>query len=281
LSPTAEASAGAAGGQSADRYLGVDGARLRYRDEGRGAAVLLVHGWTLDLDVWESQVEALRHAFRIIRFDRRGFGRSSGRPSIEHDVRDVGALCRHFQLERVALVGMSQGSRAVLAYACADPGQVSCIALDGPPEFDSSIPGANASLAPFRELVRTHGLAAFREQWVQHPLMQLRTHDAGTRELLQRIVQRYPGNDLSQGAGDAPPLDLWAKLESLTVPALVITGEHDLPGRVRSADTLAKRLPAGARAVIAGSGHLASLDNPDTYNRLLAAFLARHADFAG
>ena len=148
MSPTAEASAGAAGAQSADRYLGVDGARLRYRDEGRGAAVLLVHGWTLDLDVWESQVEALRHAFRIIRFDRRGFGRSSGRPSIEHDMRDLGALCRHFELKRVALVGMSQGSRAVLAYACADPSQVSCLVLDGPPEFDSCDTGRECYRSP-------------------------------------------------------------------------------------------------------------------------------------
>jgi pimeloyl-ACP methyl ester carboxylesterase len=68
------------------------------------------------------------------------------------------------------------------------------------------------------------------------------------------------------------------QLESLKVPALVITGEHELPERVRSADTIAKRLPAGTRAVICESGHLASLDNPDLYNRLLAAFLTRHAE---
>lgn len=277
---SAEASAGAVNGPSADRYLDLDGARVRYRDEGRGAAVLLVHGWTLDLDVWESQVQALRHAFRIIRFDRRGFGCSSGTPSIEHDVSDIGGLIQHFELERVALVGMSQGSRAVLAYACDHPGQVSCIVLDGPPEFDRSIPGANLSRVPFRELVHTHGLAGFRRQWLQHPLMQLRSRDAGTRELLQRIVDRYPGIDLSEGAGDAPPPNLWAKLDSVAVPVLVMTGEHDLPGRVRSADRLATRFPAGARAVIEGSGHLGSLDNPDSYNRLLAAFLTRHANVA-
>ena len=273
MNPIAEASA-------SDRYFEVDGARLRYRDQGRGAAVLLVHGWALDLDVWEPQVEALAHAYRMLRFDRRGFGRSSGQPSIEHDVRDIGAMCRHFKLERIALVGMSQGSRAVLAYACAHPGQISCLALDGPPEFDSSIPGANVSLAPFRELVRTRGLAAFREQWLQHPLMQLRTRDAALRELLRRIIERYPGNDLGEGAVDAPPPDLLPQLESLTVPMLVITGERDLPARVCSADRLAKRVSNGTRAVIAGSGHLDSLDNPDSYNRVLAAFLSRYADSA-
>lgn len=265
---------------ASDRYLEVDGARLRYRDQGRGAAVLLVHGWALDLEVWEPQVEALTHAYRIIRFDRRGFGRSSGQPSIEHDIGDIGAICRHFKLERLALVGMSQGSRAVLAYACAHPAQIACLALDGPPEFDASIPGANVSLAPFRELVRTRGLAAFRAHWLQHPLMRLRTTDPAAHELLRRIIERYPGHDLSEEALDAPPPDLLRQLESLTVPLLVITGEQDLPARVRAADRLAKRVASGVRAVIAGSGHLDSLDNPDSYNRVLAAFLSRYVDSA-
>jgi 3-oxoadipate enol-lactonase len=265
------------GGASADHYLSVDGARLRCRVQGDGDAVLLLHGWTLDLDVWEAQAQALRTSFRVIRFDRRGFGRSSGQPSLERDVSDIGAVCAHYQLGRVGLVGMSQGCRAVLGFACENPGTVSCIVLDGPPEFDSSIVGANVSLAPFRELVRAHGLAGFREQWLQHPLMQLRTHDVNARELLRRIVERYPGSDLSDGASDAPAPDLSARIDSLRVAALVITGEHDLPGRVRSADDLARRLPAATRAVICDSGHLASLDNPDSYNRQLAGFLARHA----
>jgi pimeloyl-ACP methyl ester carboxylesterase len=74
---------------------------------------------------------------------------------------------------------------------------------------------------------------------------------------------------------------LSAGIDALSVAALVVTGEHDLPGRVRSADNLAKRLAAGVRAVIPGSGHLASLDNPVNYNQQLAQFLARYADLGG
>jgi pimeloyl-ACP methyl ester carboxylesterase len=278
--PSTEPSTHAANASADDRFLSLDGAQIRYRDEGRGAAVLLIHGWTLDLEIWESQVQALRADFRIIRYDRRGFGRSSGEPSIEQDVRDLGAILKHFELERVALVGMSQASRAAVAYACDHPDQVSCLVLDGPPEFNTAVRASNLRLAPFRELVHMQGLSAFREHWLRHPLMQLRTHDAATRELLLRVVERYPGNDLCAGALDLPAPDLWSKLASLTVPALVMTGEHDLSGRVRSADALARQFAAGSRAVITGSGHLDSLDNSDLYNRVLAAFLMRHADVA-
>src|SRR5882724_10020714 len=50
-----------------DWYFDGDGVRLRYRDEGAGFAVVLVHGWALDLDIWEPQAAALRADYRVIR----------------------------------------------------------------------------------------------------------------------------------------------------------------------------------------------------------------------
>src|SRR5438445_7141112 len=90
--------------QPRDLYVEMDGANLRYRDEGKGAAVVLVHGWTLDLEMWDPQAAALAAAYRVIRFDRRGFGLSSGDPSLGRDAADLHALCRHLRLQRVALV---------------------------------------------------------------------------------------------------------------------------------------------------------------------------------
>src|SRR5205807_2369378 len=114
------------GARSADRYLSADGARLRYRDEGEGPPVVLVHGWTLDLEMWDPQVDALRSAFRLVRLDRRGHGQSGGVPAPGHDALDLAALCRHLGLARVALLGMSQGARGVLGFVPADPARVPC-----------------------------------------------------------------------------------------------------------------------------------------------------------
>ena len=65
---------------AADRHLSVPGARLRYRDEGAGPAVVFVHGWTLDLDMWDPQ-EPLAARLRLVRL------RSSGvRPVLRRGV---------------------------------------------------------------------------------------------------------------------------------------------------------------------------------------------------
>lgn len=280
MTATAEASAAGESRGCADRYLVLEEARLRYRDEGSGPPVLMVHGWTMDLDSWEPQAAALGGTFRIVRFDRRGFGSSSGRPTLENDARDIGAICDFLELKRIALVAMSQGTRCAVDFAARHPERVACLVLDGPPEFDNAISGANLSLAPFRALVRTQGLAAFHRQWLEHPLMQLHRADAQTRAQIERIVQRYPGKDLMEDAPTSAPADLLPRLGMLTMPVLVITGEFDLPQRVASADALARRLPSAVRAIVAGSGHLSNLDNPAAYNTLIASFIARHTNAA-
>jgi 3-oxoadipate enol-lactonase len=267
--------------RGADRFLAVAGARLRFRDEGRGPAVVLVHGWTLDLEMWESQVAALRDTFRVVRFDRRGHGLSSVQPGrhaagTRHDAADLAALCRHLGLERVALLGMSQGVRALLDLACAAPERVRALILDGPPAFDLSANDPEVPLARYRRLVMGGAIEAFRHEWARHPLMHLRTRAPAARRLLATMIARYRGDDLAApiGAGRRTPVP---RLESLRAPTLILNGAHDLESRARASQWLLTRLPGAEYAVIPNAGHLPSLDNPAVYNALCRAFLNRHA----
>jgi 3-oxoadipate enol-lactonase len=267
---------------STERNFTVDGARLRYRDEGIGPAVLLVHGWALDLEMWDGLAGALREEFRVVRLDRRGFGLSSGRPALARDATDLDALCRHLVLADVALVGMSQGARAVMRLAMCTERRISCLVLDGPPDLDrgalceEDATYGDVPLNRYSALLRIGGMDAVRREWAMHPLMRLRTVDPDARRLLNAILGRYPGNDLLEGAVPAAPTEERVRPDAITTPTLVITGEHDLPRRVQAADALARRLPVAERAVISGAGHLSNLDNPDAYHNRVRAFLRRH-----
>ena len=262
-----------------DRYLTVGDARIRYRDEGCGPVVLMVHGWTLDLEMWNPQVRALRDSFRIIRLDRRGFGLSSGRPSPASDISDIGCLCEHLGVRQAALVGMSQGVRSVLAFAGRAGEMISCLILDGPPDIGSKAPAGedDIPLDYYRALIRTDGIGAFRREWGAHPLVSLSTKDPRARQLLAAMISRYPGNDLEDRGVS---FDLPSGAEASTVPdvpTLVITGEYEMARRTQAANDLAARSPAAMRAVIPGAGHLSNLDNSIEYNAVLRAFLRRHA----
>jgi 3-oxoadipate enol-lactonase len=261
--------------QTGDAYLLTDGARLRYRDEGQGHAVILLHGWTSDLDMWEPQMSELSACFRIIRLDRRGFGLSSGQPSLAHDLADIRALCRHLDLPQAAVLGMSQGARVALEFARASPAMISCLILDGPPQMGA----AATSDVPYQHygaLARAFGMDAVRREWAQHPLVRLRTRDRRAHELLALMIGRYPGSDLIAGEAQGPELGPWTAA-GIRAPVLVIAGEFDLESRRSVADELALSLPQALRVQIPGAGHLCNLDNPSFYNAVIRDFLSLHA----
>ena len=249
-----------------DHYFTVAGARLRYRDEGRGAALVCVHGWTLGLEMWDAQVAALRDCFRIVRFDRRGHGLSEGISSPERDAADLRALCEHLALRDVALLGMSQGAR-VAVHALHAGQRVWALILDGPPglsaDAETDIPAER-----YRSLALEQGMSAFRREWKRHPLTQLRTAEPARRACLEAMLARYSGNDLWAPAAPSPTV----QPAPLAVPTLVLSGQFDLPTRIQAADELASLL-AAKRAVISGAGHLANLDCPDAYSKCCCDFL--------
>lgn len=97
-----------------------DGTSIYFKDWGSGKPVLFSHGWPLDADMWDSQMEFLAsRGYRAIAFDRRGFGRSS-QPWNGYDydtfADDIAQLIEHLDLRDVTLVGFSMGGGDVSRY---------------------------------------------------------------------------------------------------------------------------------------------------------------------
>jgi pimeloyl-ACP methyl ester carboxylesterase len=262
-----------------ETYLDSAGVRLRYRDEGHGPAVILLHGWTFDLEMWDPQVATLRDEFRLVRFDRRGHGFSGGVADSEADAADIAALCRRLQLRSVALLGMSQGARGALRFASEAPDQVTALILDGPPNLRQAAVDDDVPMNHFRELARSGGLDTFRREWSNHALVQLCTEATPMQSRVQAMIARYPGRELLIPPATAtarPPITP----ERIRVPALVLSGAYDLPSRMQSARELCAQLPAAEHVTLPEAGHLINLDQPALYSRLCRAFLQRHTPAA-
>jgi len=93
---------------------------LYYEDLGSGSPVVLIHGWPLSGASWEKQTAALLAAgYRVITYDRRGFGRSS-KPSVGYNydtfAADLNKVLTTLDLTGVALVGFSMGTGEVTRY---------------------------------------------------------------------------------------------------------------------------------------------------------------------
>lgn len=97
-----------------------DGTQIYFRDWGTGPAIVLIHGWPFNGDMWEKQSTFLaEHGLRVINYDRRGFGRSD-QPWRGYDydtlAADLNSLLEELDLREVTLAGLSMGGGEVVRY---------------------------------------------------------------------------------------------------------------------------------------------------------------------
>src|SRR5690349_19713578 len=149
------------------------GARLVYEVAGDGPAVVLIHGFGLDMRMWDPQIGPLAGRFRVVRHDCRGFGASGPfDPGVPYThAGDLVALLDHLDIGDAALAGLSFGGRVALQAALAAPDRVRGLVLldavlDGVP-WD---PGSARALDEVARRVQAGGGRAGRAAWLAHPL---------------------------------------------------------------------------------------------------------------
>jgi len=257
--------------------LAVPGARLAYEVAGDGPAIVLVHGFGLDMRMWDQQAGSLAQRFRVVRYDCRGFGASGPfDPAIGYThAGDLLALLDHLSIGRAVLAGLSFGGRVVMQTAQEAPERVAGLilldaVLDGVP-WD---PESARSLDETARHAQTFGLRAGREAWLAHPLFAAARRQPEAASSLAAMVGGYPGqhwtgSDPHRQAGPNP-IDT---LEHLVMPVLVAVGEHDVPGFREMSAVLARRIPGAQYHVVGGAGHMINMERPAEVNALLMRFL--------
>ena len=255
------------------------GGRLAYEAAGAGSAVVLVHGFGLDLRMWDLQVEALAENFRVVRYDCRGFGASGPLdPAVPYThAEDLLALLDHLGIEGAALVGLSFGGRVALQTVLAAPTRVRGVALLG--AVLDGVPWDPASQAGVKEVARQikmTGMLAARAAWLAHPLFAAAREHPDLAARLASMVAGYPGQHWLGQDPHRPaapePIDA---LEQVTGPVLVAVGQHDVPCFREMSAVLAHRIPGADYHLVADAGHMINLEQPTAVNELLTRFLTR------
>jgi pimeloyl-ACP methyl ester carboxylesterase len=257
----------------ADSYgeVAVHGGTLPIAMAGDGLPVILLHGWTLHHRMWQPQIAGLAEEFFLVMPDRRGCGGSTAPADLPREAEDVIAIADFLGFDRFAIVGLSQGATVALDVARRFAARLTGVVVSGAPLPALVARDETIALERYRALAAVDDLAALRQDWAAHPLMQGRTPE--TRTLLAARLADYDGRDLLSSS-DVPGLPVEA-LRTLAAPVLALAGEHDTPWRKACAAKLAEVAPRGRHALIEGAGHLANADSSGQFNALVATFL-RH-----
>lgn len=266
---------------SQGHFVDVNGARIYYEVQGTGEPLVLIHGWSLNLRMWDLQVPQLARTFKVIRIDRRGFGQSSGAEDITWDVDDLRRVLDALGVRRIHLLGMSQGARSALKFAVVDRDRVASLILHGasaPDGFGLPFSGPDRLSQPdFEMLAKTSGLDAARRAWANHPIMAIPAGHEDARRRVTELLAAYRGgrwlNPVEPSGPDKPVT--MTDLASVKAPTLVVSGELEVPYLRIVSDALAYGIPGARKVIIPGGGHMVNLIEPERYNRAVLDFLEK------
>ena len=269
------------------RVQGGGGLALHVREWGRpaGPPVLLIHGWSQSHLCWARQYEsALAEEFRLVAYDLRGHGMSEAPAGPEHytDGRlwadDLAAVIDQLGLDRPVLVGWSYGGFIICDYvrahgqdriagvdfvaAATSLGEAAFGTLIGPGFLDhfadATADDLEANIWGMRALVRAFPARPLPADQVETLLASSMTVPARIRASL--VAREIDGDDV---------------LRTLRVPLLVTQGRADTVVLPAMAEHILATCPVAEPSWYDGAGHTTFLEDPDRFNRELAALTRR------
>ncbi|MGB3422986.1 MAG: alpha/beta hydrolase [Castellaniella sp.] len=263
-----------------------DQVRLYYEDWGTGHPVVLLHGWPLDAASWEYQALHLAAAgYRVITYDRRGFGRSD-RPWGGYDydtlAADLDALVRALDLHEAALVGFSMGggevARYLSTYGAARVSRVVLLAAVTPglaqaPDRPEGVPGeVFDGLFQALEQDRIGFLGAYSKT-VFRPDEDETVNEARRHWYLDMALRASP-RAVVETARSWAGTDFRQDMRAFTIPTLVIHGAEDTSVPPALAGRASARMIPGARYLeYPQAGHFLIVDEAARVTRDVLDFL--------
>jgi non-heme chloroperoxidase len=261
---------------------------IYYEDQGSGPTVVLLHGWPFDGRSWEPQLHPLLSAgYRVVNYDRRGFGRSS-RPSVGYDfdtlAADLGTVLSELDLRDVTLIGFSLGTGELARYVgrYGTDRLRSLVFIESlAPSFVKSADNPNgvdeAGVAGVQQAILDD-----RYAWLTGLIGDFLNLD----DYLGKRVSEETVRALWAAGVEASPYATWAcvrtwlddfsaDIRRIDVPTLVLHGTAD---RILSVDGQGRRLhaalPAARYVEIDGGPHVGCVTHSAEINRELLAFLS-------
>jgi pimeloyl-ACP methyl ester carboxylesterase len=256
------------------RYADLPGVKLWFTDTGgAGVPIVLLHANTGTSESWEAQTAAFAaQGYRVIAFDRRGWGRSladaATGPQPGTVAGDLDALAGHLKLDKFHLVGVAGGGFVAIDYAGWRPERLRSLVLAG-------------STGQFSE-------PEMRDITARIEIPELRKQGAVYREVGPSYRAADPGGvgrwiaieeHARQPGAPSQPLrtpNTFAKLAAVTMPVLVMAADADLLAPPALMRTWAAHLKSYEWATVPDSGHAIAWEHPDVFDENVLAFVKRH-----
>ena len=261
-------------------FVPVKDGTLYYETEGRGHSLVLIHAGFLDRRMWDPQFSLFSRNYSVVRYDVRGFGKSSKAQTKFSDIEDLHILLRHLNIGKTYVIGVSNGGRIAIDFTANYPTMVDGLVLVGSgvsgyensPEESAFWKEFDQQMAPQEDLVKQGKLEAAA-------MMDVDTwacaQDPESRKKIVAIAleNAHVQADNPWALQVSPEPRGYKRLSEIRAPTLVMVGDKDVKGMQKIAETIHTKILGSKYLVVRGADHIVNMSQTDEFNREVLGFL--------
>jgi 3-oxoadipate enol-lactonase len=263
-------------------FVEVEGGQLYYEVAGSGQPLVLVHAGVADCRMWDEQFSAFAQRYRVIRYDTRGFGKTTSGDVSFSNRQDIVDLLRHLGIERTAILGLSRGGQIAIDFTLEHPEMVTALIAVAAGVSGFEGPATDAEKQLFTEYERLEEekdyetLTEFEVRvWADGPGQPAGRAAASVRERLREMIAnnyRLHHEQTQPRVLEPPAVD---RLGEIQVPTLVIWGDLDFSDVGAAMGLLAERVSGAQQVGFPGVAHMVNMEQPERFNAVVLDFLGK------
>ncbi|OQP66847.1 hypothetical protein A3860_00310 [Niastella vici] len=262
-------------------FVPVKAGKLFYEELGQGEPLIFIHGHSFDHYEWDPQFYFFSKKYRVIRYDVRGYGRSSMPAEFSNTSHadDLAALMDALKIKKAHIVGLSMGGFIGLDFLVTHQNRVKSVTLASGDVWMGSpgpaVPWTQEAIATRRkeitELYRK-GIDSFKRLWFNALTMRQGRPIEQLRKPVWNMIYKW---DAWQPTHIEPRFLLGTsvvdklKTMQVTVPVLVLTGDADAQHKSK----VLELVPSAVQAIVPNAGHVSNLENANGFNEALTRWL--------
>lgn len=251
--------------------------------------LILLHGFTGSSRDWNPFFETYQKNFQPIAVDLIGHGQTDAPENLEGYSMDsvVGQLnhiLEQLHIQAAHLLGYSMGGRTALSFATHHPDKVRSLILESAtpgivnPQERNIRQQVDEQLADF---IENHTLDEFVDRWLNHPIFETQKNLPQEKQLHSRESRLHNSRtglaNALRGFGTGRMPHLWEKIQELSIPVLLITGNEDKKF-TQIAQEMNKILPNSIHEIVEDAGHNIHFERPEFFAEITSEFLVQQLE---
>lgn len=253
-------------------YIKTGNDSIFYEISGSGPTIVLIHDGLIHREVWDAQFSYFSKNYRVVRYDRRGYGKSSPATGKYSNLEDLNTLFTQLKIERACLIGASSGGRLAIDFTLMYPQKTSSMILVG------AVVGGFSYTKHFN----TRGghlpsdLKDDQEEslyYASDDPYEIYHENTAAKNKMIELVKNNPIRIYGSQIIASQKTPAYKRLNEINIPVLILCGEFDIPDVHAHAGAINAGISNSRRIVIPKAGHLIPMEQPDLFNETIANFL--------